>query len=160
MENLKIISNSELKYKTSDGIKNIKASEIFNKKFVVMFGVPGAFTPTCSARHLPGFVDLAKEIFDFGVDTIACVSVNDPFVMSAWGNYSNVEDKIKMFSDIDGSFARAINLENDFGPNLLKRMKRFALIARGSQLLFFTIDERGSFGNTSAENIILELKKI
>ena len=98
---------------TKDGPKDITTDELFKGKKVVLFSVPGAFTPTCDAKHLPGFVQLADQIQAKGVDTIACMAVNDVFVMNAWGKSSSVGDKILMLADGNGDYAKALGLELD-----------------------------------------------
>ena len=138
--------------------KVILSDELKGKK-IIMFGVPGAFTSTCSAKHLPSYVNNYKEIFSLGISDIICVSVNDPFVMHAWGEFNNANEHIKMMSDIGGNLARKMEIESDFGPNLLMRMKRFAMIVKNNEIKEYIIDEKGDYGKTSAENIISLLKK-
>src|ERR1700689_3531574 len=99
-----------LKTMGPDGAKDVKTDELFRGKKVVLFAVPGAFTPTCDAKHLPGFVQLAEQIKAKGVDTIACFAVNDVFVMGAWGKHSNVGDKVLLLADGNGDYARALGL--------------------------------------------------
>jgi len=154
------IINCKLKFKDDSGVKDISVKEIINNRFIVLFGVPGAFTPTCSVKHLPSYIKNYKDIYSLGVDEIICVSVNDPFVMHAWGKSNNTQNKITMMSDVGGDLARAMDIEANFGPNLLIRMERFSLIIKENQIKSFIKDERGSYGKTSAENIISELKNI
>ena len=119
----------KLKTMTKDGPKDVTTDELFKGKKVVLFSVPGAFTPTCDAKHLPGFVQLADQIHAKGVDTIACMAVNDVFVMSAWGKSSSVGDKILMLADGNGDFAKAIGLTMDgSGFGLGTRSQRYAMI--------------------------------
>ena len=153
------ISNYKLKFKNDSGVDDIVLKELIKNKNIVMFGVPGAFTSTCSAKHLPSFLKNYKEIFSLGISDIICVSVNDPFVMHAWGEFNNANENIKMMSDIGGYLARKMEIESDFGPNLLMRMKRFAMIIRNNEIKEYIIDEKGDYGKTSAENIISLLKK-
>lgn len=132
-------------------------SEIFGNKKVVLFSVPGAFTPTCSAKHLPGFVDLADEILGRGVDTIACVAVNDVFVMNAWGK-STSADKILMLADGNAEFAKSLGLELDataFGMGM--RSQRFALVAENAVVTQLFIEGPGEFKVSSAENVLSKL---
>src|ERR1700751_3329826 len=103
----------KFKRRPKEGPKDITTDELFKGKVVVLFSVPGAFTPTCDAKHLPGFVQLADQIHAKGVDTIACMAVNDVFVMNAWGKASSVGDKIMMLADGNGDYARAPGLELD-----------------------------------------------
>ena len=125
------IPAATLKHMTKDGPSNITTDELFRGKTVVLFSVPGAFTPTCHAKHLPGFVQHAAELKAKGVDTIACLAVNDVFVMAAWGKASGVDDSILMLADGNAEFTKALGLELDatgFGMGI--RGKRFALVAR------------------------------
>src|ERR1700747_2437216 len=116
---------------TKEGPKDLTTDELFKGKLVVLFSVPGAFTPTCDAKHLPGFVQLAEQIRAKGVDTIACMAVNDVFVMSAWGKASSVGDKIMMLADGSGEYARALGLELDAkGHGMGMRGQRFAIIVK------------------------------
>src|ERR1700739_780383 len=102
-----------LKTITKDGPKDVTTDDLFKGKTVVLFSVPGACTPTCDAKHLPGFVQLADQILARGVDTIACMAVNDVFVMNAWGKASGVGEKVRMLADGNGDYARALGLELD-----------------------------------------------
>ncbi|HEX5419902.1 MAG TPA: peroxiredoxin, partial [Gammaproteobacteria bacterium] len=97
----------------ADGPQPLSTDELFKGKKVVLFSVPGAFTPTCSMKHLPGFVEKADELKAKGVDTIACLAVNDPFVMGAWGKEHKADDKVVMLGDGSGEFTRAVGLELD-----------------------------------------------
>src|SRR6202035_5276653 len=120
-----------LKRMTKEGPKDLATDELFKGKLVVLFSVPGAFTPTCDAKHLPGFVELADQIKAKGVDTIACTAVNDVFVMNAWGKHGNVGDKILMLADGNGAYVKALGLEMDgtkFGMGT--RGQRFAVIVK------------------------------
>ena len=160
MLKIQSIINCKLKLKDDSGVRDVSVNELINNRFIVLFGVPGAFTNTCSVKHLPSYIKNYKEIYSLGVDEIICVSVNDPFVMHAWGISNNTQNKITMMSDVGGDLARAMGIQANFGPNLLVRMERFSLIIKGNQIKFFVKDERGSYGKTSAENIISELKNI
>src|SRR3981189_1188282 len=102
-----------LKRMTKEGPKDVSTEELFKGKLVVLFSVPGAFTPTCDAKHLPGFVELADQIKAKGVDTIACTAVNDVFVMNAWGKHGGVGDKILMLADGNDTYVKALGLEMD-----------------------------------------------
>src|ERR1041384_3084398 len=121
--------SGKLKVMTKEGPKDVTTDELFKGKKVVLFSVPGAFTPTCDAKHLPGFVQLADQIKAKGVDTIACMAVNDVFVMNAWGKSSNVGDKILMLADGNGDYAKALGLELDgSGFGMGTRGQRFAVV--------------------------------
>jgi peroxiredoxin len=151
------IPEATLTTMTVNGPGPVSTSEIFRDKKVVLFSVPGAFTPTCSARHLPGFVDHAGEILAKGIDTIACMAVNDVFVMHAWGKSANA-DRIMMLADGNGDFARALGLELDataFGMG--QRSQRFALIAEDGIVTQLFVEEPGEFRVSSAEHVLSEL---
>ncbi|AOE49621.1 peroxiredoxin [Kangiella sediminilitoris] len=150
------LPNVTVKVMTDDGPKDIQTDEIFADKKVVMFAVPGAFTPTCSAAHLPGFVVNYDKLKEKGVDTVACMAVNDAFVMDAWGKSQNA-DNIMMVADGNADFSEALGLEMDatgFGMGV--RSKRFALVAEDGKVTELEIDEKG-FEKSSAENILSKL---
>src|SRR5580700_8938008 len=107
------VPSVKLRHMTADGVKEISTDELFTGKKVVLFALPGAFTPTCSAKHVPGFVQNADALKAKGVDAIACLSVNDAFVMGAWGENQKVGDKVMMLADGNGDFTRAVGLEMD-----------------------------------------------
>jgi len=136
----------------------LTTAEIFEGKRVVLVSVPGAFTPTCSVRHLPGFVDLADEILAAGVDTIAFVAVNDVFVMNAWGKSAGSE-KIQMLADGNGEFARALGLDLDatsFGMG--HRSQRFALVAEDGVVEQLFVESPGEFRVSSAEHVLAAIR--
>ena len=152
------IPSVKLKHMTAEGIKDITTDEIFKGKKVVLFALPGAFTPTCSAKHLPGFVQKATEIKGKGVDTIACLSVNDAFVMNAWGKDQKVEDKVLMLADGNGDFTRAIELEMDgSGYGLGKRSRRYAMVVQDGVVKTLNVENPGAFEVSSAEAILKTL---
>jgi len=123
------IPSVTLKQLTPEGVKEFITDEIFRDKKVVLFAVPGAFTPACSQRHLPGFVDRAANIKAKGIDEIVCVAVNDAFVMGAWGKEQKTEGKVRMLADGSGDFARALGLELDLTKGGLGiRSKRYAML--------------------------------
>ena len=141
----------------SDGPKPTTAGEYFKGKRVALFAVPGAFTPTCSARHLPSYVDKAGELKGKGIDEIACISVNDPFVMSAWGQRDGSED-ITMLGDGNGEFAEAIGLTMDgskFG--LGKRSQRYSMIVDDGVVQELNVEAPGDFNVSSAEHTLGQL---
>lgn len=137
-------------------MSNPTTDDLFAGKKVVMFAVPGAFTPTCSEAHLPGFVVHADDIKAKGVDSIICVSVNDAFVMDAWGQQSNA-DNIIMLADGDGGFAKATGLAMETGSFGGVRSKRYALIAEDKVVTHLGLDDKGQFENSSAEAILQHL---
>jgi len=143
---------------TREGPKDLSAEELFKGKRVVLFSVPGAFTPTCDAKHLPGFVQLADQILARGVNTIACMAVNDVFVMNAWGKASGVGDKVLMLADGNGDYARALGLELDaskFGMG--KRGQRFAIIVKDGVASHVDVEEPGQFKVSAAEYVLGQL---
>jgi len=143
---------------TREGPKELTTDELFRAKRVVLFSVPGAFTPTCDAKHLPGFVQLADQILAKGVDTIACMAVNDVFVMNAWGKASGVGDKVLMLADGNGDYARALGLELDaskFGMG--KRGQRFAVIVKDGVASHVDVEEPGQFKVSAAEYVLGQL---
>ena len=142
---------------TADGPKPITSGEFFRGKRVALFAVPGAFTPTCSARHLPSYVDKAGELKSKGVDEIACISVNDPFVMSAWGKHDGSED-ITMLADGNGAFAEAVGLSFDgsqFGMG--KRSQRYSMIVNDGVVEQLNVEQPGEYRASSAEYMLDQL---
>ena len=142
---------------TADGPKPTTSGEFFKGKRVALFAVPGAFTPTCSARHLPSYVDKAAELKAKGIDEIACISVNDPFVMAAWGQRDGSED-ITMLADGNGEFANAIGLMMDgskFG--LGQRSQRYSMIVDDGIVEQLNVEAPGEYRASSAENMIDQL---
>jgi glutaredoxin/glutathione-dependent peroxiredoxin len=143
---------------TKEGPANLTTDELFKGKTVVLFSVPGAFTPTCDAKHLPGFVQLADQIRAKGVDTIACMAVNDVFVMNAWGKSSGVGDKVLMLADGNGEYARALGLELDArGYGMGTRGQRFAIIVRDGTASRVEVEAPGQFKVSAAEAILAHL---
>ena len=143
---------------TADGRQTISTDELFKGKKVVLFAVPGAFTPTCSEQHLPGFITYADEIKARGVNTIACIAVNDVFVMDAWGKNQNVGDKIMMLADGDGEFTKALGLELDLrGKGLGVRSQRYAMIVEDGIVKSLQIDPPKTFEISKAEAVLERL---
>jgi peroxiredoxin len=141
-----------------DGPRPITTDELFKGKTVALFAVPGAFTPTCSAKHLPGFKSKAAELKAKGVDTIACVSVNDVFVMKAWGENQGVGDDVLMLADGNGDFTKAVGLDMDasrfgMGP----RSQRYSLIAKDGVVKELNVEQGGEFKVSSAEYMLAQL---
>jgi peroxiredoxin len=136
----------------------VTTDELFSGKKVVFFALPGAFTPTCSAKHVPGFVTHADEIKAKGVDTIACMSVNDAFVMGAWAKDQKADGKVEMLADGNGDFTRAIGLEMDgtkFGMG--KRSQRFSMLVDNGVVKHLNVEDPGAFGVSSAEHILKQI---
>jgi peroxiredoxin len=142
---------------TSEGPKPTSSGEYFAGKRVALFAVPGAFTPTCSARHLPSYVDKAGELKSQGIDEIACISVNDPFVMAAWGKADGSVD-ITMIADGNGAFADAVGLTMDgskFGMG--KRSQRYSMIVNDGVVEQLNIEAPGEYRASSAEHMLDQL---
>jgi len=151
------IPEATLTVMTDDGPAPLSTDALFGGKKVVLFAVPGAFTPTCSARHLPGFIEQTEAILAKGVDTIACVAVNDVFVMQAWGSSAGA-GPILMLADGNGDFTRALGLELDataFGMG--HRSQRFAMIAEDRRVTALFVEAPGEFRVSSAEHILSKL---
>jgi peroxiredoxin len=143
---------------TKDGPQKITTDQLFKGKTVVLFSVPGAFTPTCDAKHLPGFVQMADQIKAKGVDTIACTAVNDVFVMNAWGKHGNVGDKILMLADGNGEYAKALGLEmNATGYGMGTRGQRFALVVKDGIATHVNVEAPGEFKVSAAAYVLGQL---
>jgi peroxiredoxin len=141
-----------------DGPQELSSDALFAGKRVVLFAVPGAFTPTCSARHLPGFLELADQLRARGVDTIACLAVNDVFVMNAWGKSAGVADQIVMLADGNGDFVRALGLELDArGSGMGQRARRFAIVAQDGVVQQLHVEAPGEFKVSSAQHVLTQL---
>jgi glutaredoxin/glutathione-dependent peroxiredoxin len=152
------IPSMKLMMATPDGPKETSTDEIFKGKKVVLFAVPGAFTPTCSNRHLPGFVENADAFRAKGVDTVACIAVNDAFVMGAWGKQQGANGKLMMLADGSGAFAKAMGLELDLvGRGMGLRSQRYALIAQDGKVTYLAIEQPGGFEVSKAEAILAHL---
>ena len=142
---------------TSEGPKPTSSGEYFAGKRVALFAVPGAFTPTCSARHLPSYVDKASELRSQGVDEIACISVNDPFVMGAWGKQDGSED-ITMLADGNGIFSDAVGLSFDGSQyGMGKRSQRYSMIVNDGVVEQLNIEQPGEYRASSAEYMLDQL---
>ena len=143
---------------SAEGPKEVSTDALFGGKTVVLFSVPGAFTPTCDAKHLPGYVQHFEALKAKGVDTVACMAVNDMFVMNAWGKSSNVGDKVLMLADGNGDYTRALGLELDargFGMGM--RGQRFALIVKDGVATQVNIESGGEFKVSAAEHVLGQL---
>jgi len=152
------VPSVKLKQMTAEGMKDVQTDEFFKGKKVVLFAVPGAFTPTCSAKHLPGFVEKAAELKAKGVDAIACLSVNDAFVMGAWGKAQNVDGKVQMLADGNGEFAGAVGLELDgSGYGLGKRSQRYAMVVEDGVVKVLNVEKPGAFEVSSADAVLQAL---
>ena len=151
------IPDSSLMIMTDGKPTPVTTADLFGGKKVVLFSVPGAFTPTCSVKHLPSFVDNVEEFLGKGVDTIACMAVNDIFVMNAWGKSANV-GKIVMLADGNGDFTESLGLELDAsGFGMGGRSQRFALIADDGVVSHLFIEAPGEYRVSAAEHVLLSL---
>jgi len=149
------IPSMKLMQGTAEGPKEISTDEIFKGKKVVLFAVPGAFTPTCSAKHLPGFVQNAAAFTAKGVDNIVCLAVNDAFVMGAWGKDQATGDKIIMLADGSAAFTKALGLELDLVPRGMGvRSQRFALVAVDGKVTHLAVEPPGGFDVSKAESLL------
>jgi peroxiredoxin (alkyl hydroperoxide reductase subunit C) len=152
------IPSMKLMQGTAEGPKEISTDEIFKGKKAVMFAVPGAFTPTCSAKHLPGFVQNAAAIKAKGVDNVVCLAVNDAFVMAAWAKDQGVDGNIIMLADGAGQFTKALGLELDLmGRGMGVRAQRFALVAEDGKVTHLAVEPPGGFEVSKAESILANL---
>jgi peroxiredoxin len=144
-----------LRYLTSEGIKAVSSDEFFKGKKVAVFGLPGAYTRTCSSRHLPGYVQNSAALKQKGIDQIACVSVNDAFVMGAWGKAQNVGDKVLMLADGSGDFTRELGLELDARKaGLGVRSQRYSMLVDNGTVKSLNIEKPGQFDVSSAEAML------
>jgi len=152
------IPNVKLTTITADGLQPVQSGEVLGQGKVVLFAVPGAFTPTCSDHHLPGFVMQADEILAKGVDRIACVAVNDVFVMNAWGSAQGTGDKILMLSDGLGEFTAAAGLELDLsGPGLGTRSRRYAAILQDGVVQELFVEKDTGVDVSGADKVLKAL---
>lgn len=152
------IPDLRLKAATQDGIKDVSTGELFAGKKVVLFAVPGAFTPTCSARHLPGFIDKASELRAKGVDRVVCVAVNDAFVMESWGKDRGAGDRVLLLADGNCAFTDAMGLAFDAsGYGMGKRSQRYAAIVEDGVVTMLAVEAPGKFEVSSAEAVLERL---
>ena len=140
------------------GPKQVTVGELTKGRTVVLFAVPGAFTPTCSMKHLPGFVDMAGDIRKKGIDEIVCLSVNDAFVMGAWGKEHGAGGKVRMVADGNGDFTRAVGLEMDAsGFGMGSRSKRYAMLVKDGKVTELLVEPAGGLNVSSAESVLGKL---
>ena len=141
-----------------NGPQDLSTAQLFGGKRVVLFSVPGAFTPTCNAKHLPGYVNAAEQFKAKGIDQLACMAVNDVFVMNAWGKAGNVGDRVLMLADGNGEYARALGLEMDgrgFGMGM--RGQRFAILIDNGVATQVHVEAPGEFKVSAAEFVLGQL---
>lgn len=149
------IPSMKLMMGTAEGPKEVSTDDLFKGKKVVMFAVPGAFTPTCSAKHLPGFVQNAESLKAKGVDSVICVAVNDAFVMGAWGKDQGTGDKVVMLADGSAALTKALGLELDLtARGLGVRSQRYALVAEDGKVTHLAVEAPGGFEVSKAESIL------
>lgn len=153
------IPSASLGMMTPDGPRPVSTDDVFKGKTVALFAVPGAFTPTCSARHLPGFKDKRADLAGKGVDTVACLSVNDPFVMGAWAQSQDVSaDEIVMLADGNGELTRALGLSMDAtGFGMGERSQRYSMLVKDGVVEQLNIEQGGEFKVSSAEHLLAQL---
>ena len=143
---------------TAEGPQPIQSDDYFAGRRVALFSVPGAFTPTCSARHLPGFVEKADQLKAKGVDEIACTAVNDAFVLSAWAKSAEAEKSVTMIADGNGDFVEALGLASDFSKyGMGKRGQRFAMVVNDGVVEQLHVEEPGAFNVSSADYLLERL---
>ncbi len=152
------IPSLTLQRKAEEGVTDITTDELFGGKKVALFALPGAFTPTCSAAHLPGYVVKADELKDKGVDSIVCLSVNDAFVMDAWGEQHNVEDRVMMIADGSADFTRAVGLDLDLSQRGMgTRSQRYAMVVNDGVVELLNIEAPMKFEVSDADTILNSL---
>lgn len=148
----------KLKYFNADGMQEVTGDALFAGKKGVLFAVPGAFTPTCSAKHVPSFVKNIAALKAKGVELVACISVNDAFVMKAWGSDQGAGDDVLMLADGNGDFAKAVGLDSDFsGYGMGVRSQRYAMIIENSVVTTLNVEQPGAYDVSSAEAILTAL---
>jgi peroxiredoxin len=135
----------------------MKTGEYFAGRRIALFGVPGAFTPTCSKIHLPGYIEQAEALRAAGIDAIACVSVNDPYVMAVWGEISGATGKVDLLADSNGDLARALGLEAELGGGLGKRCRRFAAVVEGGEFQVVAVEPARGVNVCGAEHLLEKL---
>jgi peroxiredoxin len=141
---------------TENGIVNLTTKEVFNGQIVVLFAVPGAFTPTCSASHLPGFIELSDQFFQAGVDRVICTAVNDAYVLDAWGNAQQAKD-VQFLADGAGQFAKALGLSVDSGDFGGLRSLRYAMVVQDGIVKLLNVDAPKTFELSKAEVVLAAL---
>ena len=152
------IPSATLKEMGADGIEDVNTDSLFKGKRVAVFAVPGAFTPTCSAQHLPGFVRNAGALRAKGIDEIVCLSVNDAFVMDAWGKAHNAGGKVKMVADGNAQLTQALGFELDAsGAGMATRSRRYSMIVDDGEVKVLNVEAAGAFEFSSAEHLLSQL---
>lgn len=149
------IPSVQVRQVTENGAQEVNTGDFFKGKRVALFAVPGAFTSTCSAKHLPSFAKNAEALRDKGVDAIACISVNDAAVMRAWSEHSGTASTVTMIADGNGDFARALGVEADMSKNGMgKRSRRYSMLVDNGVVRQFHLEEPGAFGVSSGDHLV------
>lgn len=152
------IPSATFKKMTDDGPVDVSSADLFGGRTVALFSVPGAFTPTCSAKHLPSYIDSAEALKAKGVDEIVCTAVNDAFVMGVWGKSAGADDKVTMLADGNGDFVKALGLEMDGrGAGLGSRGQRFSMIVKDGTVSELNVEEPREYKVSSAEHMLGQL---
>lgn len=152
------IPSMKLTAATPDGPKEASTEEVFGPGKTVLFAVPGAFTPTCSMRHLPGYLENMDTLRARGVDRVACIAVNDPFVMQAWAKDQGVDGRVTMLADGSGAFTKALGLELDLTARGLGiRSQRYAMVVEDGRVAHLNIESPGGFEVSTAESVLARL---
>ncbi len=143
---------------TENGVQEVNTDDFFKGRRVALFAVPGAFTSTCSAKHLPSFANNADSLKAKGVDAIACTSVNDAAVMRAWGEHSNTAGRVTMLADGNGELARAVGAEADMSKNGMgKRSRRYSMLVDNGVVKQLNLEEPGAFGVSSGDHLLTQI---
>ena len=143
-----------IRTKTEEGIEELETASYFAGRKIVMFAVPGAFTPTCSAKHMPNYLENMDRLKAAGFDAVACLSVNDAHVMKAWGDATNATGQIDMLADMRAEFSRALGISADFGDVMAERAQRCALVVEDGTITHVFIEEPGMFEVSSADHVL------
>ena len=152
------VPSVKVRQMTAEGPKEISTDDLFGGKKVALFALPGAFTPTCSAKHLPGFIEKAAELKAKGIQAIACVSVNDAFVMDAWGKQQGAGDKVLMLADGNGEFTRAMGLVMDGTPNGMgQRSQRYSMVVDNGVIKQLNVEQPRAYEVSSADYMLKHL---
>ena len=143
-----------IRTKTEEGIEELETASYFAGRKIVMFAVPGAFTPTCSAKHMPNYLENMDRLKAAGFDAVACLSVNDAHVMKAWGDATNATGQVDMLADMRAEFSRALGISADFGDVMAERAQRCALVVEDGTITHVFIEEPGMFEVSSADHVL------
>jgi glutaredoxin/glutathione-dependent peroxiredoxin len=149
---------AELTAMTGDGVQKLSTDVIFGGRKVAVLGVPGAFTPTCSSNHLPGYINSADALRAKGIDSIVCIAVNDVHVMNAWSKATGADGKVMMLADGNGEFSRAVGLENDLTvAGMGKRSKRYSMVVDDGVVTSLNVEQKSGVNVSGADTMVCEL---